>query len=327
MKHEDVLLNVFPYAPHLAFWQTFWGGYQVGVTALQTGGGKILGTEKIGLAAQLMKASVMAVMPGYAYHLLRSMAEQKRDLSSLRFCVFGGERVPPGLRKKVKSLLTEMGAKDPRVLATYAFTECRTAWGECDEAGSGYHTYPDYELIEIVDPRTGEPVGEGERGEIVYSALDWRGSCVLRYRTGDIAAKGITYEPCPSCGRTVPRVDSNITRSSEVKEFHLDKVKGSLVDLNAFFPMLSGMPGVLEWQVELRKHGDDPLDLDEVVVHVATLPGSDWSGIERQVREEMVRTVEIAPNQVRRRELADLLVSLGMETELKEKRILDNRPK
>ena len=89
----------------------------------------------------------------------------------------------------------EMGAKNPRAIATYASTELRLAYGECvtkDLVSMGYHTYPDWEVIEIVDPKTGEVVGEGEAGEVVYSALDWRGSCLLRYRTGEMAKGGLT---------------------------------------------------------------------------------------------------------------------------------------
>ena len=75
---------------------------------------------------------------------------------------------------------------------------------------------------------------------------------VIRYRTGDIC-DGIEYDPCQYCGRTVPRLKTNIERSSEYKEFHLTKIKGELVNLNAFYSILNDFPEIAEWQVEIGK--------------------------------------------------------------------------
>ena len=105
---------------------------------------------------------------------------------------------------------------------------------------------------------------EGEKGEITYTPLDGRGSVILRYGTGDLAVKGVIWETCPSCGRTCPRLSSDIRRVSQVKEFNLTKVKGTLVDLNAFVSILGDFADVDEWQAEIRKRNNDPYDLDDV---------------------------------------------------------------
>ena len=85
---------------------------------------------------------------------------------------------------------------------TYGFTEAKMAWPECPypegAESAGFHLYPDFGIIEIVDPKTGEPVGEGQPGEIVFTPLDARGTVVLRYRTGDLIDGGLVYEPCPA---------------------------------------------------------------------------------------------------------------------------------
>jgi phenylacetate-coenzyme A ligase PaaK-like adenylate-forming protein len=83
-----------------------------------------------------------------------------------------------------------------------AWCECLFRWVE----PSGYHLYPDLGIVEIVDPETGAPKDDGQSGEIVFTSLDARGSCVLRYRTGDMIEGGLTYEPCPYCRRTMPRL-------------------------------------------------------------------------------------------------------------------------
>lgn len=327
LSKDDVMINAFPYAPHLAFWQAFFASDALGVTSLHSGGGKVMGTQDLIDAVEMLRGTVMAFIPGYAYYFLRQAAEQKKDYSSVRKLLFGGERVPPGLKDKIRATLQEMGAKNPMVLATYACTESRLAWGECpSESSFGYHIYPDLEIIELVDPETGERVAEGEEGEVVYTALDWRGTCMLRYRTGDVAKGGITYEPCPNCGRTVPRISANLQRKSEFKEFNLTKIKGTLVNLNNFFPLLMGHPQVLEWQVEIRKRNNDPFDLDEIYLYLAPAAGVNLEELKNELRQKISRDTEVSPNEIIVTSVDQILGRLGMETELKEKRILDSRP-
>lgn len=319
---NDVLVNAFPYAPHLAFWHTFYAAKANNLLSLHTGGGKILGTEKIINAIEGMKATSLAGMPGYLYHLMRTAKEQKRNFENLNLVIFGGERVPLGLREKIKDFLAGMKSKNPRILSTYAFTEGKCAWIECKEE-SGYHLYPDFEFIEIVD-KNNERVGEGEKGEIVYTSLGWRGSVLLRYKTGDIT-KGIYYDKC-SCGRTLPRIDGAIERSSEYKEFNLTKIKGSFVNLNAFFPLMMSHRGIEEWQIEIRKKNNDPYEIDELVVYVTPRKKANFEKLRKDLKNKIIAETEITPEVVKVG-LRELLQRLGMETELKEKRIVDNRKK
>ena len=163
------------------------------------------------------------------------------------------------------------------MISTYGFTEAKMAWCEClfpvDAEPSGYHLYPDLGIVEIVDPETGALKDDGEPGEIVFTSLDARGSCVLRYRTGDIVEGGVTYEPCPHCGRVMPRLVGRISRRSDVREMQLDKIKGTLVDFNELEHVLDDMPRVGSWQIELRKANDDPLEVDELVLHISLADG------------------------------------------------------
>ena len=92
----------------------------------------------------------------------------------------------------------------------------------------GYHLSPELGLLEIVNPETGDPVEDGQPGEVVYTPLDARGTIVMRYRTGDLVEGGMTWKPCPACGRTVPRLIGRISRVSEKRRMQLDKLKGDL---------------------------------------------------------------------------------------------------
>lgn len=319
----NVGLNAFPYSPHLGFWLAYYGLLEAGITALATGGGKVMGTQKIMDSLERLKVNVVTIIPGYAYHLLREAVKQKRDFSNLKYLVFGAERVSPAFRDKVKELLAQVNATEVQILATYASTEAKTAWIQCAEH-TGYHLYPDLEYIELVDA-DGRRVKEGEPGEIVFTALDWRGTVVVRYRTGDMA-QGIDYSPCPSCGRTVPRILPDIQRKSDVKEFNLTKIKGELVNLNNIFPIMSSMKSVDEWQVIIRKRNNDAFDLDEIVIAVSPKAGASFGVLEDEVKKKMHAEMQVGVI-VEEKTTEQLIDALGMETELKEKRIVDSRPK
>jgi phenylacetate-coenzyme A ligase PaaK-like adenylate-forming protein len=318
-----VVVNAFPYAPHLAFWLTFFATSSLGLTTLQSGGGKVMGTQKIIDAIERLKATVVTAIPGYFYHSLREAVAQKKNWSNLQYVVFGGERVSEGLRAKVKDLLKEVGAMDVKIIATYAMTEGKTAWTQCSEE-TGYHTYPDMEIFEVVDEK-GNRVPEGQPGELVYTSLNWRGTVMVRYRTGDII-QGMSYDQCSHCGRTVARISKDIKRKSDIKEFNLTKVKGELVDLNAFFPLLSGTPEVEEWQLQIAKVNNDPYEVDELVLYVAPKPNVTFMQLEHALNRKIMAETGVTARLVEK-PLAEILQMIGMETEPKEKRVVDVRPK
>jgi len=188
--------------------------------------------------------------------VIREAHEQGRKWPQVSKIVLGGEKSPQGIRRKMVTLLQEMGAGDVRVCGTYGFTEARLAWGECPtppEEYSGYHLFPELGVFEVIDPETGEVQGEGQPGELVYTPLDARGTVVLRYRTGDYVDGGVTWEPCPYCGRTVPRIVGKIGRESNTKELQLAKLKGTLVNFDTIQQILDDTTEVGEWQLEIRK--------------------------------------------------------------------------
>jgi len=322
-------LNVFPFAPHLAFWQTYAVGQGVPTLVVHTGGGKVLGTSGNVGALNRMQPDVLIGVPGFVYHMLRQAASEGVKLTKLVKVALGGERVPLGLRSKLGELCAQMGAPDVRVQSVLGFTEARHCWAEClppdHETSYGFHTYPDLEIFECIDPETDEPVGPGERGELVYTTLDGRGSCVIRYKTGDIAEDGIIYDPCPGCGRIVPRLSTALSRRSDVGEFQLTKIRGTLVDLNNFLPAMASIDEVVEWQVVVRKKDGEALGLDEIVLSVALRDGVDVVATKRKIAAKLLSEMEVAPNVIEVLPLATLTENLGLDTQMKELRITDMR--
>jgi phenylacetate-coenzyme A ligase PaaK-like adenylate-forming protein len=205
------------------------------------------------------------------------------------------------------------------------------AWAECphqpDEVSGGYHLYPDLGLFEIINPKTGMVVPEGTPGELVFTPLDARGSVVLRYRTGDYIDGGMVHGMCPHCGRTLPRLIGNISRSSEIKSMQLDKIKGTLIDFNQLEHVLDDAQNVGAWQLELRKLNDDPMDLDELTLHVHKLNGVDEEKLCRELNNRFVERTEIHPNRIVFHDAEEMRRLQGVGTELKEQKIVDHRPK
>jgi phenylacetate-coenzyme A ligase PaaK-like adenylate-forming protein len=324
------IVNTFPFAPHLAFWQAALAGLETGRFMMSTGGGKVMGTGGNLRILERMQTTCILGTPGYVYHLLREGAAKGVKLPKMKLVVLGAEKVTPGLKAKMAESLAAMGAGSVTISGTYGFTEARMAFSECPashDESPGYHVYPDMCVFEVIDTKTLEPVGEGETGELVYTPIAGHGTMVMRYRTGDLAVGGMTWDPCKWCGRTVPRISSELRRASDQRSMDLTKIKGTLVDLSSMGSLLSSMPEVEEWQVVIGKKNDDPHELDEFTVRVSLKPGTDAAEFRRKCVKDIQEGLEVAPSRVDVHTGPEMLEMLGMETEMKEKRFVDTRPK
>jgi phenylacetate-CoA ligase len=192
---------------------------------------------------------------------------------------------------------------------------------------SGYHLYPDLGIFEVVDPKSGVVLPDGESGELVFTPLDHRGSVVLRYRTGDIIEGGLIHEPCPHCGRTLPRLLGKISRSSEIRSMQIDKLKGTLVDFNELEHVLDDASSIGAWQLEIRKHNDDPMELDELILHVHKLHDAPEDKVMRELNNRFLERTEIRPNRIVFHDAETIREMLGVGVLLKELKVADRRPK
>lgn len=329
IKSSEHIVSLFPFAPHLAFWQVVFGGLHAGALILSTGGGKGVGTEGNIAAILKMRPSVILGVPSYVYHVLREAQARGERMEFVKKVVLGAAAVTALFKMKLAELLTSMGARDVAVFGTYGFTEARCAWAECptsNDTTSGYHLYPDKEIFEIIDPETGDVKKEGEDGELVYTSIDSRGSSVIRFRTGDFVKGGITWDPCPHCKRQVPRLSSHIMRISNLQGMQISKIKGSLVNFNNFAMTLSGLPEIEEWQIEIAKKDNDPFEVDELIVSVSPRGAVNEAELAATIKKKLLLATEVSPNEVRFIPLPEMIRRLELETSNKEKRIVDKRP-
>jgi phenylacetate-coenzyme A ligase PaaK-like adenylate-forming protein len=327
---RERVVNLFPFAPHLAFWALTLGGFQTGRLVVPTGGGKVMGTDGSLRLMERIRPTALVGVPGFVYNLLRTGVGAGFDFSTVHTVVLGAEKVTAGLREKMREYLAQGGARQVQILGTYGFTEARMAFGEAptrDGSSSGYFVHPDLGVFEVVDPKSGEPVGEGESGELVYTGISGHGTVVVRYRTGDLAEGGITYAPHPDVDCTLPRISASLKRVTEQHALNLTKVKGTLVDLAVLGQVLSDEREIEEWQVVLSKKDDDPFGLDQIELRLAPRAGADGEGLRRRVSAKVLDACEVSPNAVHLHTVDEMLGFLGMESQMKEQRFLDRRPK
>lgn len=207
LGQRDSLMNVHPYGQRLDFWQAHYASLVLHSFTSRTGQGTPLDVIR---TARRLGATAMTGNAYYLYYLARAAARSKADMSKLRTVMLTGYGVED-VRKRLADIFEDMGIS-PRIIGMYSITETRQSFPECPD-GTGFHTYPDIHIWECVDRKTGEVLGPGEKGELVFTGIEGRGTTLLRYRTGDVAEGGIVYEPCAACGRTAPRIVGPIKKA------------------------------------------------------------------------------------------------------------------
>lgn len=319
---EDSIFHIaFPAGLHMAFWQCVAASDTIGALSIRFGAGM---TEKQVLILDKFGVTDMVGVPTYTKHLSEAAVRMKEEydinLKNLKNVLCAGERFPDGMKKKIQANLHEVGS-DCRILEGYGSSECKTSFVEC-APGSGFHLHPDVHIWEIVDEKTLEPVGEGERGVLAFTHIDFRGTIFLRFLTGDVAENGIVYEKC-QCGRTSPRIMSPIGRMQDYStKVNIARVKGTNLDLNALDDLLSDISGLEVYQAVItRVNPEDPYSLDSVVIKAGIQKGKEEKVIEK-IKSRVKNIFEITPE-------VDPLDTLLLEDELVEKwkavRVVDIR--
>ena len=154
-------------------------------------------------------ATVLCCTPSYAAYLGESIHERGvRDKIRLKAGIFGAEAWTEEMRRDIEETL---GIKAYDI---YGLTEISGPGVsfECQEQ-SGMHINEDYFIAEIIDPKTGEVLPDGEKGELVFTSFAKEAFPLLRYRTKDICI--LSREKC-SCGRTFVKMTKPLGRSDDM---------------------------------------------------------------------------------------------------------------
>jgi len=198
LRRTDVFQNMSGYGLFTGGLGIHYGAERLGCLTIPAGAGN--SHRQIKLLTDF-KVTGIHIIPSYALYLSAVFAELGIDPKSLslRIALVGAEPYTEETRQRLQDMY---GIK---AYNSYGLSEMNgpgVAF-ECREQ-HGMHVWEDAYLAEIVDPATGEPVPDGELGELVMTTLGREGMPVVRYRTRDMTR--FLTEPCP-CGRAHRRID------------------------------------------------------------------------------------------------------------------------
>ena len=277
------------------------GAERLGAMTIPMGPGN---TDKQLRMMQDMKSTVLCATSSYALLLAEEIA--KRGLTDkiyLKKGVIGSERWGDKMRKRIAA---ELGVQ---LYDIYGLTE---VYGpgiamSCDYE-CGMHYWDDYVYFEIVDPKTGKNVPDGEIGELVITTLRKQGAPLIRYRTHDLTR--FVLGDCP-CGSRFPRIDTLIGRTDDMV-----KVKGVNIFPSQIEEMLKDVPEASsEYQFMLdHLNGKDVCTLF-VEINTGVEKSQAEKAVQQAFKEKIGITVLVKP------------VSIGElpRSEKKSTRIFDNR--
>ncbi len=198
IRPTDVFQNMSGYGLFTGGLGIHYGAERLGCLTIPAGAGN--SKRQLKLITDF-KVTAVHIIPSYALHLanvIRDMGMDPKDLP-IRFALVGAEPYTEEARRRLEELY------DMKVYNSYGLSEMNgpgVAF-ECTEQ-HGMHLWEDAYIAEIVDPETGEPVPEGEIGELVMTTLGREGMPVVRYRTRDLTR--FLPGTCP-CGRAHRRID------------------------------------------------------------------------------------------------------------------------
>lgn len=205
---QDRVQMAFGYGMFTGGFGLHYGVQHIGGTMIPAGAGN---TERHIQMIEDYGTTALVATPSYAMHICEVGEQMGFDWSSstLRVGLFGGEPCPPKMKAEIESRM-HITCTD-----NYGLTEVMGPGvsGECLAHRDQQHIAEDHFLWEVVDPETGDPVAEGEMGELVLTPLDKKGIPVLRYRTHDLTR--VTIDKC-ECGRTLARMQKVRSRCDDM---------------------------------------------------------------------------------------------------------------
>lgn len=196
-----------------------------------------------------------------------------RDIPSLRVGIFGSETFSDETRRRIEERL------HIECFDIYGMTETGgigTTGQDC-RAHAGLHVWEDQYITEIIDPKTGRTVPDGEYGEVVFTSLNREAMPIIRYRTHDIS-RVVSRGKC-ACGRTSLRIDRITGRTDDMLI-----VKGVNFYPRQVEQALKEIPGVAdEFQIILDEAGG----VTEVTINVEAEPGVSGHAVAKHLRERL----------------------------------------
>ncbi|MBM4422283.1 MAG: phenylacetate--CoA ligase [Chloroflexi bacterium] len=274
----DRIFTAFSFGPFIGFWASVEGARQIGAMMIPGGGRDSI--QRL----ELMRdtgSTALCCTPTYALRLAEVARESNFDMSVLtvKSTVHAGEPGAnvPSTKRRIQEAWSakcydHAGASE---VGAHSF--------ECEAQPGGTHAIESEYIVEVLDPKTGQPVPAGERGELVITNLGRWGYPVIRYRTGDVVQ--LNTEKC-ACGRTFARFEGGIVGRAD----DMVTVRGVNVFPAAVENIVRRFQEVDEFRVTVRtvKH------MDEMDVEVELADGAD-SGVVGQIAQALDSALSFRP--------------------------------
>jgi phenylacetate-coenzyme A ligase PaaK-like adenylate-forming protein len=312
-----IAMNLFPYAPHIA-WQIINMAAELRTDLnLCTAAGGFLGTEKLVTIAKSSKPNVYCGMVDYLINIFLPKArEEGVELEGSVVFLNGANKMLEVQRRQIKKMLKELGAESVIALDGYGASELKEATlAECEEGSGLHHVSPFSNIIRTVKVGNSDPdsdyiydwdfTSNEEGGYAAIWNIDGAGTLLEGYLLGDHYEK-ITTNSCPHCGLNVMRV-YNVNRIADLETemkimgINEEKISGTRVNLTALREQLLQINGLKEVQLVLF-HSNPK---DELIVKYAPLT-EDVRNIEDQIREVFKKYSDVHPSQIQKIDLSDL---------------------
>lgn len=207
---EDVAQICFGYGMFTGALGLHYGLEKIGAAMVPSSTGN---TEKQIMFMKDFGTTLLVATPSYALRI-GEVAKQmgldpKKDLK-VKIGLLGSELLTEAMRTEMHKLWGD----DMLVTSNYGMSELNGPGvsGECEYL-CGMHINEDFFIPEIIDPKTGEVLPPGEKGELVITCIYKEALPLIRYRTKDITR--LIYEPC-KCGRTTVRMENLDGRTDDM---------------------------------------------------------------------------------------------------------------
>jgi len=272
-----------------------YGAERLGLAVIPLGGG--MTERQVQLIADF-KPEIIMVTPSYMLAIADEMDRQGIDpkKTSLRIGIFGAEPWTNEMRRNIEERL-KIEAID-----LYGLSEVigPGVAQECIETKDGLTIWEDHFYPEVVDPASGAPLPEGEKGELVFTSLTKEALPVIRYRTRDLTRL------LPGTARTMRRMEKITGRSDDMLIIRgVNVFPSQIEELILKQPQLSP-----HYVLELSKDG--PLDHLTVLVE-----GKGGDALRHDIKSYIGITAD-----VKEVPISSIERSIG-----KAKRVIDRRPK
>jgi len=247
-----------------------YGAERLGLTVIPFGGGQ---TERQVQLIQDFKPDLIMVTPSY----MLAIADEFERLglsvaeSSLRLGIFGAEPWTNDMRRAIEQRCG-IDAVD-----IYGLSEVMGPGvaSECVETKDGPTIWEDHFYPEIIHPETGEPVADGEMGELVFTSLTKEALPIIRYRTRDLTRL------LPGTARTMRRMEKITGRSDDMMI-----IRGVNVFPTQIEELILKRPELApHYQCVLTREGP----MDNLKVAVETRPGTAPDSIEARAAAKMLQ--------------------------------------